>query len=391
MRILKKILRPILWFVVVLFLLINLIILCSGRLYLYKGLANTYFQGRSGPSATEYQIFENRKIEAGDPAPLIRSKFCNSSEIPEETEDMLHKYDAHALVIIKNDSLIHEQYWDEFSDTSHTNSFSMAKTYCGALLGCALKDGYIRSLDQPVGDFIPEYKEGKKAKITLRNLVTMTSGIDFNESYINPFAYPAEGYYGDDVLAACTCYDVGEEPGKIFRYLSGNSALLGICIAKAVGKPLSTYMGQRLWTDIQCQQPAWWSLDKKDGQEKGFCCINSNATDFARLGMLYLNYGKWNGKQVLDSDYVAKSIIPYDCKEDDGTQNKTYGYSWWLTQHKGEHIFYARGILGQYVICLPSKKLVIVKLARKRRPKNSTDHCPEDVAMLVDAALKMYP
>lgn len=387
---LRKVFRSVVWFVVVIVVLINLIILFSGRFYLYKGIYNTYLKGRSGPSATEYQIFDNRKVEAKHPAPLIRSKLCNSEKIPGDAETMLRNYDAHAFVIVKNDSLIHEQYWDGYGDTSHTNSFSIAKTYCSILLGCALKDGYIKSLDQPIGDFIPEYKEGKKGKITLRHLATMTSGIDFNESYVNPFAYPAEGYYGSDVLNACTCYDVGEEPGQTFRYLSGNSALLGICISRAVGKPLSTYLGDRLWSDLECQQPAWWSLDKKDGQEKGFCCLNSNPTDFARIGMLYLNYGKWKGKQIVDSEYVANSVVPFNCKEDDGTPNKTYGYNWWLTEHKGDKIFYARGILGQYVICVPSKDLVIVKLARKRRPKTSADHCPEDVAMLIDAAVKMY-
>ncbi|MEK6616640.1 MAG: serine hydrolase, partial [Bacteroidota bacterium] len=331
------------------------------------------------------------KIEATNPSPLIKSKFYNSGKIPSEIENILDQFDAHAFVIIKNDSLLHEQYWDGFSDTSHTNSFSIAKTYCGILLGCAYKDGFIKNLDQPVGDFIPEFKEGEKAKVTLRNLATMTSGIDFDESYVNPFSYPAEGYYGDDVLEACNRYDVTETPGQIFRYLSGNSALLGICIAKAVGKPLSHYLSERLWKDLECQQPAWWSLDKKDGQEKGFCCINSNATDFARIGMLYLNNGNWKGKQIIDSEYVANSIVPFNCKEEDGTPNKTYGYSWWLTEHDGNKIFYARGILGQYVICVPSKKLVIVKLGRMRRPKTTSNQCPQDVSMCLDAALKMYP
>lgn len=386
----RKTFKFFLYFLLSVILLINLAILFSGRFYLYKGLWNTYLSGRSGPSATEYLIFENRKVEAKSPAPLTRSKFYNSAKLPAEAEALLDKFDAHAFVIIKNDSLLHEQYWDGFSDTSHTNSFSVSKTYCGILLGCAYKDGYVKSLDQPVSDFIPEFKEGDKAKVTLRHLATMTSGIDFDESYINPFAYPAEGYYGGDVLEACLPYKMGEEPGKVFRYLSGNSALLGICIARATGKPLSHYLSDRLWTDIECQQPAWWSLDKKDGQEKGFCCLNTNATDLARIGMLFLNYGKWKGKQVIDSDYVAKSIVPFDCKEYDGTPNKTYGYNWWLTEHNGDKIFYARGILGQYVICVPSKNLVIVKLGRARRPKTSSNDCPQDVSLCIDAAIEMY-
>lgn len=357
---------------------------------MYKGLWNTYLAGRSGPSATEYTIFENRKVEAKNGTPLLRSKLYNTAKLPAEADSLFNKFDAHAFVVIRNDSLLHEQYWDGFSDTSHTNSFSIAKTYCGILLGCALKDGYVKSLDQPVADFIPEFKEGEKAKVTLRHLISMTSGIGFDESYVNPFAYPAEGYYGSNVLAACIRYEMQETPGQTFRYLSGNSALLGICIAKATGKTLSQYLSDRLWKDLECERDAWWSLDKKDGQEKGFCCLNSNATDFARIGMLYLNYGKWKGKQIVDSDYVATSIIPSNCKEDDGTPNKSYGYNWWLTEHVGLKIFYARGILGQYVICVPEKKLVIVKLGRARRPKTTSNHCPQDVATCIDAVQVMY-
>ncbi len=387
---LKKVFKYFFYFILSLIVLINLIILFSGRFYLYKGIWNTYLSGRGGPSATEYQIFKNRKVEAQNGASLTQSKLYNTAKLPKEADSLFEKFDAHALVMVRNDSLLHEQYWDGFSDTSHTNSFSIAKTYCSILLGCALKDGYVKSLDQPVADFIPEFKTKGKEKVTLRHLVTMTSGIGFDESYVNPFAYPAEGYYGSDVLAACNRYEMNEAPGQTFRYLSGNSALLGICIAKATGKTLSQYLSDRLWKDLECRQAAWWSLDKKDGQEKGFCCINSNATDFVRIGMLYLNYGKWKGKQIVDSDYVANSIIPSDCKEGDGTPNKTYGYNWWLTEHAGLKIFYARGILGQYVICVPSKNLVIVKLGRARRPKTTSNHCPQDVATCIDAVAKMY-
>lgn len=384
----KKIIKYLFRSLIVIIILINCIILFTGRFYLYKALWNTYLKCHSGPSATEYLIFENRKVEALNPVPLVRSKFYNSVSLSAEAEEKLKAVRAHAFVVIKNDSLLHEQYWDEFSDTSHTNSFSVAKTYCSILLGCALKDGFIKSLDEPVSKYISEFSKGDKAKITLRNLVTMTSGIDFNESYVSPFAYPAEGYYGTDVLKASCNTEINTEPGKIFKYLSGNSALLGICITRAVGKPLSQYLSERLWKDIECEQPAWWSLDKKDGYEKGFCCLNSNAIDFARIGMLYLNYGKWKGKQIVDSDYVANSIIPSNCKEEDGTPNHTYGYSWWLTNYKGENIFYARGILGQYVICIPSKKIVVVKLGRKR-PNPGKDHTPENVGVCIDAALDL--
>lgn len=386
----RKLSRIIFYTLLGLLVIINLAILFTGRSYLYKGIWHTYFKGRSGPSVTEYTIFENRKIAALQPKALINSVFYNTSALPESTDSIFNLYKALAFVIIKNDSLIHEQYWDGFSDTSHTNSFSIAKTYVSALLGCALKDGYIKSINDPVANYISDFKEQGREVVTLKHLVSMTSGIDFDESYINPFAYPAAGYYGEDLYTASCQYGMCEKPGSVFRYMSGNSALLGICISKATGKTLSDYLSERLWKDLECEQPAWWSLDKKGGQEKGFCCLNSNAKDFARLGMLYLNTGKWKGKQIIDSGYIAESIVPYDCNEEDGCKNRTYGYSWWLTTYKNKEVFYARGILGQYIICIPEYRVVIAKLSQERRPKVNSNHCPDDVATCIDAYEKMY-
>lgn len=278
----RNTLRYFFYFVIGFFLLINLIIIVSGRFYIYKGIFNTYFKGRTGPSATEYTLFENREISALNPQPLFVSGKYNSASLPKVTDSIFRKYSTIAFVIIKNDSIIHEQYWDGYSDTSHTNSFSIAKSYVSALLGCAIKDGYFKNLNDTVANYISEFKADERRNITLKHLVSMTSGIDFNESYINPFAYPAEGYYGEDVYSASSRFKTNEQPGKTFRYLSGNSALLGICITKAVGKPLSYYLRDRLWKEIGCEKTAYWSLDKKDGYEKGFCCLNSNAKDFAR-------------------------------------------------------------------------------------------------------------
>jgi len=385
----KKALNIFLKSVLVIFILANLFVLFSGRWYLYKAVYNTYFKGRTMPSATEYQIFENRKIEARTPSQWLLSRKYNTSKLTSVEEQQLKEVETHALVVIKNDSIYHEQYWDGFSDTSHTNSFSMSKSYVSALLGCALKDGYIKDLDEPVYDYIPEFKNDWRSKITFRNLVTMTSGIAFDESYGSPFAFPAEGYYGSDLYKACINYKKKEsEPGTRYHYLSGNSALLGYCIARAVGKPLSVYLSERLWSPMGCEHDAYWSLDKKDGQEKGFCCINSNAKDFARIGKLYLHHGNWEGKQLIDSAYVANSIVPFDCKEMDGSKNHTYGYAWYLTEYRGLKIFYARGILMQYVICIPEKNIIISRLARKKRVPGPS-HCPIDVGYSIDIALRI--
>lgn len=388
----KKVLKFLAKTILVVFVILNLIILCSGRWYLYKGLANTYLKGRSGPSATEYQIFHNRTIAAGKPQPWPVSKAYNTQRVSPVFDSLMKAVQAHAFVIIKHDTLIHEQYWDGYSDTSHTNSFSMAKSYTGALLGCAISDGYIKSINEPVCTYIPEFKEGWRSRITLKHLVTMTSGIDFDESYGNPFSFPAEGYYGSNLLKACTDYkDSKNEPGRVFDYLSGNTALLGYCITKATGKPLASYLSEKLWIPLGCEHTAYWSLDKKDGLEKAFCCINSNARDFARMGKLYMHHGKWNGVQLVDSAYVESSIVPFDCKETDGSKNHTYGYGWWLTEHNGLRVYYMQGMLGQFVICVPEKGLVICRLARTWRAKSKVkSHAAADVAYCIDEALRLY-
>jgi CubicO group peptidase (beta-lactamase class C family) len=391
MNIVKKSIKYLAIILLVIFLAINAIILFSGRWYLYKAIGTTYLQGKSGPSATEYQIFESRKIVALNPKPWPKSKYYNTKNLSPYLDSVMRRVESHALVIIKNDTLVHEQYWDDFRDTSHTNSFSMAKSYIGALLGFAIQDGFIKSVNEPASKFISEFKNDWRSKITLEHLVTMSSGIDFDESYANPFSYPAEGYYGTDLLTASTRYDkMASEPGTVYKYLSGNTALLGYCITKAINKPLATYLSEKLWTPINCEQSAYWSLDTKDGLEKAFCCINSNAKDFARMGKLYMHYGNWNGQQLLDSTYVRNSISPFNCNEEDCKPNHTYGYAWWLTEYKGLTVFYMQGMLGQYVICVPEKKLIITRLSRKRRANKGKNHYSVDVAYCIDAALSMY-
>lgn len=386
MKFLKKGIKFLLILLVGLIVLSNLIILLTGRFYLYKGLWYTYFKGRSGPSATEYTIFPNRRIKASSPQAWPYHKYYNAFTPDTALLNQLLAFDMHAFVVIKNDSLLYESYWDGFSDTSHTNSFSMAKTYVCALLGCALKEGHIVSDSIKIGKFIDFEDRTVGEKVSLQHLATMSSGIDFNESYVSPFGYPAEGYYGTDVIKASVRTPLKTEPGTCFNYLSGNTALLGKCISVAVNQSLSDYCSKALWSPLGCEQDAWWSLDRDGGQEKGFCCLNSNARDFARLGMLYLKKGNWKGKQLIDTAYIEKSIRPNGAMDADGNIQTRYGTGMWLCEYKGQKLFYARGILGQFMICLPEDNMVIVKLARKRNPANSNDVMPAEVPVCIELA-----
>ena len=387
MKTLKKIGK---WLLIILVVL-NLAIIISGKTYLYKGIANTYLKGRSGPGIDEYKIFSNREVAAGAPQEWHVSKMCNSKKISETEEKEFDAMQTVAYVVIKNDSIIHEQYWDGYGADSYTNSFSMAKTFTSMLIGAAIDEGKIKSVDEPVGDFLPEYKEGANAKLTIKNLLTMSSGINFDENYVNPFAYPAAAYYGTDLKKLTDKYAVTDEPGKVFKYLSGNSVLLGFILEKATGKKISEYAAEKLWKPIGAKNKAFWSLDHEDGMEKAYCCFNSNARDFARLGELYLDSGKWNGNQVISTDYVSNSVKCADLVTPEGKKNDEYGYAWWIIpDYKGHYVFYARGILGQYILCIPDQKMVVVRLGRKREKQKPGEEHPSDVYAYIDAALDMY-
>ena len=357
-NIFKNILK---WFLILLVIL-NILILVSGKTYLYKGFANTYLKGRVSAGIDEYKIFDNRIVKSNRHSEWVLGKDYNTSKIPSQYISGMERMKTIAYLIIKDDSIRHEEYWDGYSDTSHTGSFSMAKTFISILVGIAVNEGKIKSIDEPVGDFLPEYKEGNKNKVTIRHLLTMSSGINFDESYINPIGFAAEAYYGDNLRKLIFKYDVTGEPGKYFEYRSGNTQLLGFVLSKAVGMSVSDYASEKLWQPIEAEHDAYWSLDHKDGDEKAYCCFNSNVRDFARVGKLFLDSGRWNGKQVVPEKYVMESIQPAQTLDGD-SPNKRYGYSWWLMpNYKGHNIFYARGVLGQYIVIIPDLKMIVVRL-----------------------------
>ncbi len=371
MNVLKKIGK---WLLIIL-IIANLLIVVSGKTYLYKGLANTYLVGRSGPNASEYQIFNNREVKAGPVQKWNLASAYNKKIIPEVHQKEFEKMQTIAFVVIKNDSLTHEQYWDGYGEDSNTNSFSMAKTFVSILVGMAIDEGKIKSVDQPVGDFLPEFKEGENAKLTIRHLLTMSSGINFDEDYVNPLAYPGAAYYGNDLKKLTYGYKVTEEPGKTFNYLSGNTELLGFVLQKATGKFLSDYASEKLWKPLGAKNSAFWSLDHEDGMEK----VEQGITTIDEV------------VSIAYDQYVLNSIKPADLLDESGKKNEKYGYSWWIMpNYKGHAIFYARGILGQYIVCIPDQKMVVVRLGNKREKAVPGQDHPLDVFYYIDAALEMY-
>ena len=176
-------------------------------------------------------------------------------------------------------------------------------------------------------------------------------------------------------------------PGENFDYMSCNTQLLGFILKKATGKTISDYASEKLWTPIHAEHNAQWSLAHNNGSEKAYCCMYSNARDFARIGKLYLDSGRWNGKQIVSENYVLNSISPAPVL-DNGQPNKIYGYQWWLDEKENHKIFYARGILGQYIIVIPYEKIIIVRLGKQR--DKTPDGVLMDFPIYFEEVLKMY-
>ena len=210
----------------------------------------------------------------------------------------------------------------------------------------------------------------------------MSSGSDWDESYANPLSITTESYYGSDLYKTATGVKIVREPGTYHSYKSGDTELLGLILAKATGKSVSEYASDVLWKPLGAEHPAKWSLDKKGGYEKSFCCFNTNARHFARIGQLMLDSGRWNGQAIIDSSYYMQSITACGIPDEGETPCDYYGYQWWIYPNV-PGVFYARGILGQYIIVIPSKDIVIVRLGHKRS-ENYVDGAPKEVGELIN-------
>ena len=343
------------------------------------------------PKIDQYPIFENRTIEAGAPQAWIQSEDYNKLSIPEKYLPVFDELGTVAFVIIKDSSLLFEQYWEDYSPKSHSNSFSMAKSIVSLVIGCAIDDGFIKNVDQPVSDFYPEFQGYNGKVLTLRNLLTMSAGVDFDEAYSSPFSPTTKLYYGDDLEKIALGMKETEEPGVNFIYQSGVTQLLSLIVEKVTGENISSYVSRKLWTPMNAEEDALWSLDKKEGIEKAYCCFNSNARDFARFGQLILNKGSWNGRQLVSESYITEATTPdtsLTFKEYNET-NHCYGFQFLHLTYKGMEIPYMRGILGQYVFAIPELNAVVVRLGHKRSDTRSAQHYPDDIDTWLGAAVEM--
>jgi CubicO group peptidase (beta-lactamase class C family) len=378
MKYLKKILK---WTLITISALVLLMYIFDYG-YILRGVRVVYFTGHNTAFIDDFPYFENDTIKKGTKTDdWANHKDYNSVEPTEILKKANKNFGTVAFVIIKNDSIWFENYYDGFDENSKTNSFSMAKSYVSGLLGKAIMEGYIKNLDQPISDFYPEYSY---AQTTVGDLSSMASGLDWVEHYTSPFSVTARANYDDDLEETILNQKVVKAPGVEFEYLSGSTQLLGMIIQKATGKTLSNYLSESFWKPLGSSDDALWQLDDEDHRlAKAFCCIGSNAKDFARFGKLYKDHGKWNGQQILDSAFVAKSIVPRF------PESPEYGYGFWLKEHLGKQFFMMQGHLGQYVIVEPNDNIIIVRLGHSKGPGNPLETYTEDISIYIEEAYKM--
>ena len=363
MRVVKKILKYILWFILIIIVVANLAIILTGRFYIYKGLSATYFQGHLQPTIYDDDVFLNRTISKGESQAWINHPKLGELKMSQKQHQYIEALNPASFLVAWGDSIIFEEYWGEHNQDRLGNSFSMAKSVVSLLIGAALEDGYIKSIDEPVANYLEEFKVDGKEKITIRHVLTMSSGLSWRENYINPFCDVAELYYDTDAEdLTLNRRTVEEEPGKIFDYKSGDTQTLMYILKSATGKNVSDYASEKIWAKIGAESDAMWSLvGDENSEEKSFCCIYATTRDFAKLGKLINQNGSWNNEQLIDSNYVKefKSLAPLT--KTNGKPNQVYGFQYWIYTGLPYEVTYYRGMLGQYIISIPKFDLVIVR------------------------------
>jgi len=299
---------------------------------------------------------------------------------------------ATGLLILRDRTIVYEHYRYARTATQRFTSQSMAKTLVGLLVGIAIADGKIRSVDDSVSIYLPELAGSESGRTPLRALLTMSSGLRFREVYdgrddisrLNRALMNPMGIGAAEVLTQFNTRDA--PPGTVWHYSGLDTELLGVAVARAVGMPLSDYFARKIWTQIGAEQPASWIVDAH-GEELAYCCFNATLRDWGRLGVLLAHEGEWNGLQVIPRQFVQDAMraqAPY-LAPGVGGRRQGYGYQLWLLPGD-RHDVALRGIYGQTMLIDPVDKWVLVHTAA--RPNATNNPGDAELAAVWAALLK---
>jgi len=336
-------------------------------------------------SVYDYRHYPERPLEAPDEPfhfeqaneeAKVRSLFEQDPRI-DDLETFLESTKTQAFIVIQDDRILFEGYFNGVQRDSIVTSFSVAKSFDSALIGIAIEDGMIGSVYDPITDYIPELldRDSRFAEIAIRDLLLMSSGLRYVERL--PYADDIRTYYHyDERSQALQETEIVSPPGEHFLYNNYNPLLLGIILERATGMPVTKFLQERLWTPLGMEYDASWSLDSEEHRfEKMESGINARAIDFAKLGRLYLKRGLWNGAQIVPQAWVDESVSPEPALRNpdyyvdefghhvfEAAQGGYYKYMWYgLLRQGAPNDFFALGNKGQFIYVSPSKQLIIVR------------------------------
>lgn len=294
---------------------------------------------------------------------VVLEKFQAGSDL----ESIAAANNTIALLIIHNDAIVFERYFQDHDSSSLSQGFSVTKSLFSILVGMAIDDGVLRGVDQPITDFVPELAGRGFADVTLHHLLTMQSGASYVEND-NPFGEHVIMNYTPDLESEILEFEIEDRPGLAFRYKSGDNALLALALDRALGEEtITAYMQRRIWKPLGMQHKGIWTTDRDGGLEKTWCCLAASAADFAKFGRLLLNNGVWNGDQIVSAEWVSSSTkinqVPASAwpARYRAAGWRGYAYQWWLAS-ESDGDYFAMGKDGQYLYINPRRNTIIVRL-----------------------------
>ncbi|MCA3177371.1 MAG: serine hydrolase [Burkholderiaceae bacterium] len=364
----------------------------SGHGYFWRALAATYLQGHTTAHIDDASNFAQRTIAAGAPRPWPTDPRLNRDPLDPATLAHLTKHGTAAFLVAQDGALLHESYYAPYDADSRTNSFSVAKTITTMLVGLAVREGMVSGFDAPLIERLPEYADDPRGRrATVSQLSAMKAGHDWDEHYYLPLNVTTELYFGGDAAGLVLRRGFERDPGSAFEYSSGSTQLIGVFLQRALaarepGLTIAEHLSRGLWKPLGMGRDAIWTLDRAGGVggiERTYCCVFATARDFARLGQLLLQDGEWDGRPLLDRAFVERmrtpDLVPY------------YGHSLWMDLGWTHPFWFMQGHQGQYVIVVPSKRLVVVRTGRFRdlRTKGPNGVVPAEVYRYVEQAVAL--
>jgi CubicO group peptidase (beta-lactamase class C family) len=352
--------------------------------------------------APQHEVFDRiKKIFPTAPMPAALKSFQfplgSPVDLPEsyvfdnmrrKTADLLVETDTSALLVLEDGKLRFERYWLTGEQDVQWMSMSVAKSFISALVGIAIDEGHIRSVEDAVSDYVQELKGSAYDGVRIKDVLQMSSGANWTEVYGDPDSsisqIGAVIATGGALNAFASSLARARDPGTYRLYNSADTQVLGMLLLNATGRAVHDYMTEKLWHPLGMEFDGYWVIDDTN-MEMTFGGLNATARDFAKLGELYRNNGRWNGQQIVSADWVRQSVTPDAPHLQPGSLPSSdsimgYGYQWWIPPgDNGE--FSAIGVYNQFVYVHPTRNVVICKLSANRSYSQSNDREAEHVAL----------